>query len=157
MIGGRKDELGGSLYYSIHEELGANVPNPNIDEVKNQIYAITDGIGSNLISSCHDISDGGVAVTLSEMTFENGIGCNVNIPGKLVLEKLLFSETGGFIIEVPDSNINSIKKIFDNYNIEIYLIGETSKEKHIRINNKINLKTDEAKELWLHGLRDKIR
>ena len=40
MIGKRKNELGGSLYYSLHKELGANVPNPNIDEVKDQIYAI---------------------------------------------------------------------------------------------------------------------
>ena len=157
MIGKRKDELGGSLYYSLHKELGANVPNPNIDEVKDQIYAITDSIDSNLINACHDISDGGVAVTLSEMTFENNIGCSVNIPGKLSVEKLLFSETGGFIIEVIDSNVDEIKAIFQSYNLEIDLIGETTKEKYIKINDKIDLNTEETKELWLNGLRDKIK
>ncbi len=157
MIGKRKDELGGSLYYSLHKELGANVPNPNIDEVKNQIYAITDSIDSNLINACHDISDGGVAVTLSEMTFENNIGCYVNIPGKLSFEKLLFSETGGFIIEVINSNVDAIKKIFQSYNLEIDLVGRTTKEKYIKINDKIDLNTEEAKNLWLSGLRDKIK
>ena len=157
MIGKRKDELGGSLYYSLHKELGANVPNPNIDEVKDQIYAITDSIDSNLINACHDISDGGVAVTLSEMTFENNIGCSVNIPGKLSVEKLLFSETGGFIIEVIDSNVDEIKEIFQSYNLEIDLIGGTTKEKYIKINDKIDLNTEEAKKLWLNGLRDKIK
>ena len=157
MIGKRKDELGGSLYYSLHKELGANVPNPNIDEVKNQIYAITDSIDNNLINACHDISDGGVAVTLSEMTFENNIGCSVNIPGKLSFEKLLFSETGGFIIEVINSNVDAIKKIFQNYDLEIDLIGRTTKEKYIKINDKIDLNTEEAKKLWLSGLRDKIK
>ena len=157
MIGKRKDELGGSLYYSLHKELGANVPNPNIDEVKDQIYAITDSIDSNLINACHDISDGGVAVTLSEMTFENNIGCSVNISGELSVEKLLFSETGGFIIEVIDSNVDAIKKIFQHYDLRIDLIGETTKEKYIKINNKIDLNTEEAKELWLNGLRDKIK
>ena len=157
MIGERKDELGGSLYYSIHEELGANVPNPNIDEVKDQIYAITDSIDSKLIRACHDISDGGVAVTLSEMTFENNIGCSVNIPGKLSFEKLLFSETGGFIIEVIDSNVDEIKRIFQSYNLEIDLIGVTTKEKYIKINDKIDLSTEETKNLWLNGLRDKIK
>jgi len=157
MIGKRKDELGGSLYYSLHKELGANVPNPNIDEVKDQIYAITDSIDSNLINACHDISDGGVAVTLSEMTFENNIGCSVNIPGKLSVEKLLFSETGGFIIEVINSNVDEIKAIFQSYNLEIDLIGETTKEKYIKINDKIDLNTEETKELWLNGLRDKIK
>ena len=157
MIGKRKDELGGSLYYSLHKELGSNVPNPNINEVKDQIYAITDSIDGNLINACHDISDGGVAVTLSEMTFENNIGCSVNIPGKLSVEKLLFSETGGFIIEVIDSNVDAIKNIFQNYNLGIDLIGETTKEKYIKINDKINLSTEETKELWLNGLRDKIK
>ena len=157
MIGKRKDELGGSLYYSLHKELGANVPNPNIDEVKDQIYAITDSIDSNLINACHDISDGGVAVTLSEMTFENNIGCSVNIPGKLSVEKLLFSETGGFIIEIINSNVDEIKAIFQSYNLEIDLIGETTKEKYIKINDKIDLNTEETKELWLNGLRDKIK
>ena len=157
MIGKRKDELGGSLYYSLHKELGANVPNPNIDEVKNQIYAITDSIDNNLINACHDISDGGVAVTLSEMTFENNIGCSVNIPGNLSFEKLIFSETGGFIIEVVDSNIDAVKKIFQNYDLEIDLIGRTTKEKYIKINDKIDLNTEEAKKLWLSGLRDKIK
>ena len=157
MIGKRKDELSGSLYYSLHKELGANVPNPNIDKVKDQIYAITDSIDSNLINACHDISDGGVAVTLSEMTFENNIGCSVNISGKLSVEKLLFSETGGFIIEVIDSNVDAIKKIFQSYNLEIDLIGGTTKEKYIKINNKIDLNTEEAKELWLNGLREKIK
>ena len=157
MIGKRKDELGGSLYYSLHKELGANVPNPNIDKVKDQIYAITDSIDSNLINACHDISDGGVAVTLSEMTFENNIGCSVNIPGKLSFEKLLFSETGGFIIEVIDSNVDAIKKIFQSYNLEIDLIGRTTKEKYIKINDKIDLDTEKTKNLWLSGLRDKIK
>ena len=157
MIGKRKNELGGSLYYSLHKELGANVPNPNIDEVKDQIYAITDSIDRDLINACHDISDGGVAVTLSEMTFENNIGCYVNIPGKLSFEKLLFSETGGFIIEVISSNVGAIKKIFQSYDLKIDLIGETTKEKYIKINDKIDLNTEEAKKLWLSGLRDKIK
>ena len=91
------------------------------------------------------------------MTFENNIGCSVNISGKLSVEKLLFSETGGVIIEVIDSNVDAIKNIFQNYNLGIDLIGETTKEKYIKINDKIDLNTEEAKKLWLSGLRDKIK
>ena len=79
MIGERKNELGGSVYYSLYNELGANVPKPNFEEVKNQIFALTDCIDDGLVSSCHDIADGGLASALAEMTFGNGIGCNVKI------------------------------------------------------------------------------
>ena len=61
MVGERKDELGGSVYYSISGELGANVPQPDLEEVKNQIFALTDCIDNEFVLSCHDIADGGVA------------------------------------------------------------------------------------------------
>jgi phosphoribosylformylglycinamidine synthase len=157
MVGSRKDELGGSLYYSLHDEIGANVPKPELDDVKNQINAITNCIDNNLLQSCHDISDGGVAVALSEMTFENNIGCIVTIPGDLTSEKLLFSETGGFLVEVADSKIERFKKIFKNHSVQVYQIGKTSETNDIIINDKIHLNIKEAKDLWLNGLRDKIK
>tara|TARA_Y100000022_G_scaffold89528_1_gene77088 strand:- start:227 stop:700 length:474 start_codon:yes stop_codon:yes gene_type:complete len=157
MVGKRKDELGGSLYYNLFGELGANVPSPDLNEVENQIYAITDSIDNNLIESCHDISDGGIAIALSEMTFENNIGCSVTIPGELSTEKLLFSETGGFIIEVEDSKTDSVNKIFNKFNISLELIGETSKDQKLIINDAINIEVEEIKDLWTNGLRDKIR
>ena len=40
MIGERKDELGGSLYYSLYGKLGANIPKPNLKEVRDQIFAV---------------------------------------------------------------------------------------------------------------------
>ena len=157
MVGQRKDELGGSLYYSLFGELGANVPSPDLNEVKNQIYAITDCIDDKLIESCHDISDGGIAVALSEMTFENNIGCSVTIPGTLSVEKLLFSETGGFIIEVEDSKIENVNEVFNNHNINLELIGETSKNQKLVVNDAINMEVEEIKSLWTNGLREKIK
>ena len=157
MVGKRKDELGGSLYYNLFGELGANVPNPDLNEVKDQIYAITDCIDDKLIESCHDISDGGIAVALSEMTFENNIGCSVTIPGTLSVEKLLFSETGGFIIEVEDSKTENVNEIFNNHNINLELIGETCKDQRLVVNDAINMEVEEIKSLWTNGLREKIK
>ena len=56
MIGKRKNELGGSIYYSLQNELGKNLPKPNLIEVKNQIYSVTDCIEKNIVVACHDIS-----------------------------------------------------------------------------------------------------
>lgn len=157
MVGKRKDELGGSLYYSLFGELGANVPSPDLNEVKDQIHAITDCIDNELIESCHDISDGGIAVALSEMTFEYNIGCSVTIPGTLSIEKLLFSETGGFIIEVEDSKIENVNEVFNNHNINLDLIGETSKDQKLVVNDAINMEVEKMKSLWTDGLREKIK
>ena len=156
-FGSRKNELGGSLFYDMHGELGANVPSPDLEKVKTQIYAITDCIEEQLFLSCHDISDGGLAVAISEMTFGNNIGCDVVVPGNLALEKLLFSETGGFIIETEPKHLQQIKNIFKSHEVDYHNIGSTSDNGRIRINDAIDLDVKEAKSLWSNGLRDKIK
>ena len=155
MIGDRKDELGGSVYYSLYNELGARVPKPDLDEVKNQIFAVTDCIDRGLFLSCHDIADGGVASSISEMTFGNSIGCNVKIESDLPPDKILFSETGGFILEILPKNINALKSVFSNYGLDVFEIGTTGGES-ININEAVDLAVFNAREAWRNGLRDKL-
>ncbi len=155
MIGERKDELGGSVYYSLYNELGARVPKPDLDEVKNQIFAVTDCIDQGLFLSCHDIADGGVASAISEMTFGNSIGCNVKIESDLSLDKILFSETGGFILEILPKNINALKSVFSNYGLDVFEIGTTGGES-ININEAVDLAVFNARVAWRNGLRDKL-
>ena len=155
MIGERKNELGGSVYYSLYDEMGANVPKPNLEEVKNQIFALTDCIDGGLVLSCHDITDGGVASTLAEMTFGNDIGCDINIDSNLLNEKLLWSETGGFILEISLENVDKIKTIFSHVELDIYEIGKTIGNL-IQINNVVGLTVNKAKEAWTNGLREKL-
>ena len=155
MIGERKNELGGSVYYSLYDEMGANVPKPNLEEVKNQIFALTDCIDGGLVLSCHDIADGGVASTLAEMTFGNDIGCDINIDSNLLNEKLLWSETGGFILEISLENVDGIKIIFSHVELDVYEIGKTIGNL-IQINNVVGLTVNKAKEAWTNGLREKL-
>ena len=157
MVGARKDELGGSLFYDLHNELGANVPSPDLEEVKRQIYAVTDCIDEGLLYACHDISDGGISVAMLEMTFDNNIGCCVKVPGCLSSEKLLFTETGGFLIEVDNKNLQKVENILKNYDLDFSNIGTTNNKPQISINNAIKISVEEAKTLWQHGLRNKIK
>ncbi|HDY74916.1 MAG TPA: phosphoribosylformylglycinamidine synthase subunit PurL, partial [Candidatus Marinimicrobia bacterium] len=146
-----------SLYYDLHDKLGANVPKPNLEEVKNQIFALTDCIDNELIISCHDIADGGVVSTLAEMTFGNEIGFDVEILGELSNEKLLFSETGGFVLEVDPKNVNGVKSVFSKYNLDVPEIGKTTSHQSLVINNAIiNVSVRKAKEAWTNGLREKL-
>tara|TARA_B100000470_G_C19652220_1_gene329278 strand:- start:29 stop:727 length:699 start_codon:yes stop_codon:yes gene_type:complete len=155
MVGERKDELGGSVYYSISGELGANVPQPDLEEVKNQIFALTDCIDNEFVLSCHDIADGGVASTLAEMTFGNGIGCDITIDSDLRTDKILFSETGGFLLEVLPENVDLVVSNFSKYELDIFQIGTTGGNT-IQINNVVDLIVSDAKKTWTNGLREKL-
>ena len=155
MVGQRKNEMGGSAYFHLNNELGSNLPKPDLQEVKNQIYALTDCIDNDRVLSCHDISDGGIAVALAEMTFKNNIGCKVSIESNLRVDEILFSETGGFLLEASDENINNITKCFSEYDLEVFVIGKTVSN-NIMINDALNISIEQGRDAWENGLTNKL-
>ena len=156
MIGQRKDELGGSVYYSLYNELGSNLPKPDLKEVKNQIFALNNCIEKRLVLSCHDIADGGIASAVAEMTFGKNIGCNVEIISDLRTDTILFSETGGFILELSMNNMEEARAMFSDYEVELIQIGSTNDSEIMIINNVVKLKVKDIKEAWSNGLREKL-
>jgi len=156
MVGERKDELGGSVYYSLYNELGINLPMPDLKEVKNQIFALNNCIEKRLVLSCHDIADGGVASAVAEMTFGNEIGCDIKIINDLRTDKTLFSETGGFVLELSMNNIEAIQSIFSNYGIELIKIGSTNNSGVMIFNSVVKLSVKKVKDAWTNGLREKL-
>jgi len=156
MVGDRKDECGGSVYYSLFNELGANLPRPDLKEVQAQSWAISDAIDQGLVLSAHDISEGGLAVTLAEMSFGSKLGCEVSIPGDLPAHKKLFGETGGYILEVSRKNAVSIKTVFQAARSSLTEIGNTSLLQSIIIDDIINLPVSSARKIWETGLREKL-
>lgn len=164
MIGQRKDELGGSVYYQLHGELGANVPQPDFKVVENEVYAVTDMIDAGLLLACHDISDGGLAVAMAEMCFggngKNRIGAKIDlrdVAQGLEAAVKLFSETGGFVLETKD--VVRVTEICQKYQVVVMEIGKTNNTGfRIQDSNKeiINLSVETMSDKWLNGLRDKL-
>lgn len=156
MIGERKDECGGSVYYQLFDVLGAHVPKPDLSSINNEVHAVAAAIQQGLILSAHDISEGGIAVALAEMSFKNAIGFKVEIPGNLSVDKLLFSESGGFILEVDKKNSAALERLFSQYQVACAPIGMTTAEPVLQINSCINLGVSKAQWAWEQGLRERL-
>lgn len=157
LLGERRDELGGSIYYAVAgENMGANVPHPDLAVAQNEIFALTDAIADGRVLSCHDISEGGVAVALAEMSFANEIGCEVMIPGNLRADKLLFGETGGFVLEIAEDTIIAARNIFEKHSVKLIEIGQTTREPYLRMNDIVDVGVPQARRVWSDGLRSKL-
>lgn len=156
LIGDRKDECGGSAFYSLFDALGSQLPRPDMDELNRQVQGLHAVIHSGWVRACHDISDGGLAVALAEMSFPREIGCAVQIPGERPLSVLLFSETGGFILEVAQDHVAEVRKEFKKYHIQAVEIGNTTNRGELEINDVVRLPVAKAKEAWSEGLRKKL-
>lgn len=156
LVGPRKDECGGSVYYQLHNELGANVPKPDLTTLAREVHAVYEAIQQGLVLAAHDISEGGVALAIAEMCFPQQIGVKATIPGELATEKKLFSETGGFVLEIARDKVKTIMKLFTEAGVAIEVIGETMANPRIQLNSVIDISINEAKQAWEQGLRAKL-
>lgn len=156
MVGERKDECGGSVLYQLHNVLGSQLPKPDLAGFAKTIHVIHDIIQQEYILAAHDISDGGAAAAIAEMSFKNQIGVKVDIAGELSTEKKLFSESGGFILEVARDKLKAVKAVFEQNDLPVFLIGETNKSSRLQMNSVIDVLVKDAKLAWENGLRDRL-
>ena len=80
LIGDTKPELGGSEYYRLKGITGGFVPKLQIELASNLYRAVTRVADQDFVRSCHDISQGGLAVAVAEMCFASGCGADVLLP-----------------------------------------------------------------------------
>ncbi len=106
LLGDTKDELGGSEYLAMQGYTGNKVPKVDITSALKRYKALHQAIMHGLVASCHDLSDGGLAVALAESAFSGGFGCraelaNVHFDGDQRYrtdETLLFSESASRLL-----------------------------------------------------------
>jgi len=132
IIGETYNELGGSEYYKLKGFLGANVPKVKGAKAKRTFRAVTDAIDEGLVKSCHDLSEGGLAVAAAEMAFASGFGLEIDlckVPQKELVRNdfILFSESNSrFLIEVAGADKEDFETLMKGKNCA--LIGKVTKE-----------------------------
>ncbi|MDB5270288.1 MAG: phosphoribosylformylglycinamidine synthase, partial [Hymenobacter sp.] len=116
LLGETHDELGGSEFYALHGQLGANVPKVDFEKAKALYTLVGQANDQALIQSCHDLSDGGLAVALAETTFGYGYGATVELPESgLPLATQLFSESHSrFLATVAPEDAVAFEQLLGN-------------------------------------------
>jgi phosphoribosylformylglycinamidine synthase len=101
LLGDTRDEFGGSEWaHHVHGHLGG-LP-PVVDLQRERVLSevlVAASIGGT-IAAAHDISDGGIAITLAEMAMKSGIGVKVSVPSDLNPFIFCFAESTGRAIAV---------------------------------------------------------
>jgi len=158
IVGETKSELGGSHYYKINGHIGANVPKLDLEIAPRAAEKISAAIEDGLIVSCHDCSEGGLAVALAEMAFAGGLGIEADLRGLpkskdcLRADAQLFSESNSrYIVEVEPDNYDAFAKLM--LNLPFGQIGKVIEEEKLIIKAEdgktvIEADTDTLKQAW---------
>jgi phosphoribosylformylglycinamidine synthase len=99
MIGDSQNCIASSEYlYSWHKMKNTPAPYFNLDEEYDMQEAVKALIRMKLVLSAHDVSDGGLFVTLAESAFVNGFGFEVNSDKNIRKDAFLFGEAQGRVV-----------------------------------------------------------
>jgi len=157
LLGETRDELGGSEYMKVIRDKVAGRP-PAIDwDAENALVKLlTQAASKHILSSAHDLSEGGLAVALAESCMQGGIGARVNMGEVAEPHVTLFSETQArALVSVTPENLEAFKMMASDLGVpvrEIGLVGGDS----VRVAGAFELDLAQIKEVYDTALEKMI-
>lgn len=155
LVGQTKSELGGSHLSLVKRLSGGQVPKVDAKIAKATFAAVHAAIMAGLVRSCHDLSEGGLAVAAVEMAMAGGLGMTIDVDAicgdSLSPTEALFSESNTrFIVEVVPESADEFAKQFDG--VPLTQIGTITggDELVVRFGDDLVLEvsTSAAKSAW---------
>ena len=159
VVGKTYNELGASEFYKLYNKVGANVPKVRRDDAMRIYKKVMEANDETLIESSHDISDGGLAVTVAESAFGGQFGVNLNLDifKDLSRKAILFSESHSrFVVAVRPENQSQFAKLMGE---DAKRIGMVTDHKIFSVDyhneNIINIPMQTLQDCWDNGLNIK--
>ena len=113
IVGRTKEEMGASLYYRTLGIECKNVPTTDFSSFIPRMEQLIQAIENGEVVACHDISNGGLALTIIEMAM-SGTGAEINLNSDLRDDIELFSESNGrWVVQVAPGFESKFEKRFD--------------------------------------------
>jgi phosphoribosylformylglycinamidine synthase len=166
LLGEPLDELGGSEYYrTIYGTLGGNVPEADFGRERGQIRAVLDLHSHGWIRSCHDTGQGGMLTAIAEMALgpagEGRLGLSIDLnefdPTGMPPEKVLFSETGCFVLELPPGHDRELLAVCTRNRIKLHRLGILKSSPKLEVVSKgkslASWELEELADAYLNGCR----
>ena len=154
LLGTTADELDGSAWSDvIHGHLGGRPPQVDLDGEKRLAGLLQGARDEWLISSAHDLSEGGLALSLAEGVMRFGVGARVWLNEIMQrdgvdLTAALFSEsTGRVIVTVPREEDVKFRGLCEGRGYPVLRIGVTDTEPTLEVQDVFSYSADELRAM----------
>ena len=157
LVGNYSDDMGSSEYLSSIQGVKLSpVPRFDLDEEFNMQETVKTLIAQDLINAAHDISDGGLFVSLVEMGFPRGLGFDIETDMDIRADAFLFGEgQGRVVVTLPEEKRNAFSEFKKSCDTPIILLGHVTKGK-MQIDLQAFGFIDEARDIYMNALGAKI-
>jgi phosphoribosylformylglycinamidine synthase len=104
----------------------------------------------SLLTSAHDLSDGGLAQALVEAALRHGVGVSVEVPDDAFVA--LFSESPGrAIVTVPDADAELLVALAQQHGVPVTALGVTGGDALV-VEGRFEVPLDEVRTAWTSTL-----
>jgi phosphoribosylformylglycinamidine synthase len=128
LLGEVNDDINSSEYiHKLHKVEYSPVPHFDLEEEYRLQQTVSKLIGSNVIASAHDLSEGGLFVTLCESGFNNEFGFKAATSAKVRPDAFWFGESQSRVaVSVSADNIAVFEKIVKESGVPFTKLGEVT-------------------------------
>ena len=133
VVGERKGELGQSLWLrEIHGIEDGPPPTVDLAMERRTGDFIRAAIAEGQITACHDVSDGGIAVTVAEMALAGNLGILIDKPQPFSCNRSFFAEEQGvYVVTVSDWALMDFLAAADRAGVPVEPLGRTIRNRII--------------------------
>ena len=154
IVGKTKNEMGASLYYRTLGLECSKVPTTNFQTFMPRMEQLIQAIENKEVIACHDISNGGLALSIIEMCM-SGVGAEINLNSDLRADIELFSESNGrWVVQVAPGFESKFERRFDFAK----KIGDVNDKIIFNKNGAqiTNLQIDKVREKWINPIWERL-
>jgi len=126
--------------------LGGLPPTPDLDAERRLATLIAEAATSGVLTSAHDLSEGGLAIALAESCLRGVQGCRVTLEGDPFTA--LFSESAArAIVSVRPGSEQDFTALCAEHNVPATVLGSTGGSS-LRIDDQFEISLDELTLVW---------
>lgn len=150
LLGETRSELSGSAWAEVvHQHLGGLPPTVDLEAERSLAEFFVAAAKAEILTSAHDLSDGGLAVALVESMLINGVGAKLELEDPFVD---LFSEsTARAIVTVKPQHHQAVMDLLDSFDLQVRPIGRTGSSA-FTVANEFSLDLADLKHHWANTL-----
>jgi len=146
LIGTEAEHLGQSIY--MREILGLeDGPAPQVDLLTEKMRGefVRAAIGSGEITSCHDVADGGLAITLAEMCMASKTGMRIKMKSDQPHAALFGEDQSRYVLTMSEDYANMFAANAEGSGVFFTRLGSVEGDKLV-IGKHVSLSVDEMKQ-----------
>jgi phosphoribosylformylglycinamidine synthase len=126
LLGETRDELSGSTWAdAIHDHLGGRPPVVDLAAEQALAGLLRDAGRQGLLTSAHDLSDGGLAVALVESVLSSDVGATIDLSDEDVFLSLFSESSARALVTVAEGNQDAFVALAEAAGVPLASIGLT--------------------------------